>query len=231
MAKQQATATSCSLVGSRIVKDREHREGLEPSSPHYGCGVLATGRPVQCFSVGPEGLAPTPAGLKVRYAAVTPQPRYSVGGMRFNRRASNMFFSPSVIQFASGSPENRTQHYAVISRVWATSPRLPLVVQVGKVGLEVHDPCSQNTLTLPLPYIPLKSERSDGNRRSRGPQPRRARYQVSATFCLTPISAPPRSRTSSDRFEICRAIRYTCRARGPANSGPSSCTKKSPMSL
>ena len=24
----------------------EHREGLEPSSPHYGCGVLAAGRPV-----------------------------------------------------------------------------------------------------------------------------------------------------------------------------------------
>ena len=64
------------LVGSRIVKDPlvvaafmrlplvvaasmrplepdesgyyepEHREGLEPSSPHYGCGVLAAGRPV-----------------------------------------------------------------------------------------------------------------------------------------------------------------------------------------
>ena len=26
---------------------REHRVGLEPTSPHYGCGVLAAGRPVQ----------------------------------------------------------------------------------------------------------------------------------------------------------------------------------------
>ncbi len=33
------------LVGCRIVKDREHREGLEPSSPHYGCGVLAARSP------------------------------------------------------------------------------------------------------------------------------------------------------------------------------------------
>ena len=28
----------------------EHREGLEPSSPHYGCGVLATRPPVQLLS-------------------------------------------------------------------------------------------------------------------------------------------------------------------------------------
>ena len=25
---------------------REHRVGLEPTSPHYGCGVLAAKRPV-----------------------------------------------------------------------------------------------------------------------------------------------------------------------------------------
>jgi hypothetical protein len=32
----------------RIVKEllREHRVGLEPTSPHYGCGVLAAERPV-----------------------------------------------------------------------------------------------------------------------------------------------------------------------------------------
>ena len=24
----------------------EHRVGLEPTSPHYGCGILAAGRPV-----------------------------------------------------------------------------------------------------------------------------------------------------------------------------------------
>ena len=33
---------------------------------------------------------------------------------------------PFVSQVVSGSPENRTQRNAVISRVWATSPRLPL---------------------------------------------------------------------------------------------------------
>ena len=33
-----------------IVKDQEHRAGLEPASPHYGCGILAAGRPVRCLS-------------------------------------------------------------------------------------------------------------------------------------------------------------------------------------
>ena len=33
-----------------IVKDQEHRAGLEPASPHYGCGILAAGRPVQCLN-------------------------------------------------------------------------------------------------------------------------------------------------------------------------------------
>ena len=53
----------------------EHREGLEPSSPHdhppggARCGVFAARRPVPVVAVGPEGIEPTPAGLKVRCAA------------------------------------------------------------------------------------------------------------------------------------------------------------------
>jgi hypothetical protein len=31
---------------NRIVKEREHRVRLELTSPHYGCGILAAGRPV-----------------------------------------------------------------------------------------------------------------------------------------------------------------------------------------
>ena len=34
------------LCHNQIVKQREHRAGLEPASPHYGCGVLAARRPV-----------------------------------------------------------------------------------------------------------------------------------------------------------------------------------------
>ena len=29
-----------------LSKIKEHRAGLEPASPHYGCGILAAGRPV-----------------------------------------------------------------------------------------------------------------------------------------------------------------------------------------
>ncbi len=54
-----------------IVKDREHRAGLEPTLPHYGCGVLAAGRPVLFVTVGPEGLEPSPGGLRVRCAAAS----------------------------------------------------------------------------------------------------------------------------------------------------------------
>src|SRR5205823_10312526 len=48
---------------------QEHRVGLEPTSPHYGCGILAAGRPVPVIQVGPEGLEPSPASLRARYAA------------------------------------------------------------------------------------------------------------------------------------------------------------------
>ena len=41
----------------------------------------------------------------------------------------------------SGSPGNRTQHDSVISRVWATSPRLPF--QVGYLGVEPRSSWSQ----------------------------------------------------------------------------------------
>jgi hypothetical protein len=43
--------------------------GLEPTSPHYGCGVLATRRPVLITGVGPEGLEPSPAWLRARGSA------------------------------------------------------------------------------------------------------------------------------------------------------------------
>jgi hypothetical protein len=42
----------------------------------------------------------------------------------------------------SGSPESRTRHNAVISRVWTTGPRLPLLV--GHLGVEPRPSCSQS---------------------------------------------------------------------------------------
>ena len=54
---------------------------------------------------------------------VTPRPREAIGRMRFNRRSRNI--TRLLFVWLSGSPENRTQHNAVISRVWTTSPRLP----------------------------------------------------------------------------------------------------------
>ena len=49
----------------RIVKDREHRVGVEPTSPRYEGGIFATRRPV-LVSVGPVGIEPTSSGLRDR---------------------------------------------------------------------------------------------------------------------------------------------------------------------
>jgi hypothetical protein len=51
MARRQAAATSWALwLEADLAKNSEHREGVEPSSPLYGSGVLATRPPVQLFS-------------------------------------------------------------------------------------------------------------------------------------------------------------------------------------
>jgi hypothetical protein len=48
---------------TRVVKeDREHRVGLEPTSPHYGCGVLAAGLPVPTSRWDPRDLNPHQPG-------------------------------------------------------------------------------------------------------------------------------------------------------------------------
>jgi hypothetical protein len=54
-------------------RDRGHRVGLEPTSPHYGCGVFAARRPVQSNEtsarMGPEGLEPSPTRLRAGRSA------------------------------------------------------------------------------------------------------------------------------------------------------------------
>ena len=76
---------------------------------------------------------------------------------------------------SSGSPESRTQRYAVISRVRATGPRLPcanvVVDSVGTAGLEPALSCSQGTRAAAALHPVNQSERADLNRRSPGPPP------------------------------------------------------------
>ena len=58
-------------------------------------------------------------------------------------------WSMLLLLVSSGSPESRTQRYAVISRVRATGPRLPfanvVIAPVGTAGLEPALSCSQST--------------------------------------------------------------------------------------
>ena len=80
------------VVVCRIVKEQEHREGVEPSSPHYESGIFATGLSVQSIaSVGPEGLEPSLGGLRVRCAAANTLIPYSpfLTRREWARRESN----------------------------------------------------------------------------------------------------------------------------------------------
>ena len=57
-------------VTCQVVKDQEHRVGVEPTSPRYEGGIFAARRAVlkngQCLSVGPVGIEPTSPGLRDR---------------------------------------------------------------------------------------------------------------------------------------------------------------------
>jgi hypothetical protein len=217
---------------AELSKIAEHREGLEPSSPQYGCGVLATGRPVR-HSVGLAGIEPTSSGLRDRCitlsatipfqsarwelnprpasykdAALTAELRASAsraGGIRTHAmriksppccllhhdpvKRSGVCVSSGVADTSfhllfglvvSGSPENRTRHNAVISRVWTTSPRLPCLSRArAESNRPRRRPQTANSAPAPeagvLPSAPLpvccQSERPDLNRRSPGPRP------------------------------------------------------------
>ena len=76
-------------------------EGVEPSSGSYKEPALTVelqaGRLYEPhIPVGPEGIEPSPARLKVCCAAVTPRPRNSIRGVRFNRRADIYLCSPFI---------------------------------------------------------------------------------------------------------------------------------------
>ena len=49
----------------------EHRVGLEPTSPHYECGVLAAGPPVPFIQWDQRDLKPSPTWLRARHAAAS----------------------------------------------------------------------------------------------------------------------------------------------------------------
>jgi hypothetical protein len=50
------------LPTTNCQRNREHRVGLEPTSPHYGCGVFAARRPVLKSQWGQRGSNPHPPG-------------------------------------------------------------------------------------------------------------------------------------------------------------------------
>ena len=111
---------------------------LNPRPSSYKDAARTT--ELHAVKVRPEGFEPTPRGLKVRCATVTPQPLawlWLCVSLGFVTALQSLSFLATQ-SVPSGSPEDRTQRDPVISRIWATSPRLPFVFtdQVGCVGIE-----------------------------------------------------------------------------------------------
>src|SRR6185295_6445560 len=75
------------LIGLSKNDRREHRVGLEPTFPHYGCGVLAAERPVRVM--GSDGLEPSPARVRTGCAAANTLIPNSFAFRRSARRESN----------------------------------------------------------------------------------------------------------------------------------------------
>ena len=114
--------------------------------------------------------------------------------MRFKRRCCNIVCS--FVCDPSGSPEDRTQHYAVISRVWATSPRLPF--KVGHPGVE-----------------PPAADAASSQRCSCS-QSRRAPICTSARMSVRTAGFEPRAPTGTDAG-------WSLLVPGPASGHPARC--------
>ena len=54
---------------AELSRTKEHRVGVEPTSPRYEGGIFAARRPVLVIQVGPVGLEPTSSGLRDRRIA------------------------------------------------------------------------------------------------------------------------------------------------------------------
>ena len=128
---------------------------LNPRPSSYKDAARTT--ELHAVKVRPEGFEPTPRGLKVRCATVTPQPLawlWLCVSIEFVTALQSLSFLATQ-SVPSGSPEDRTQRDPVISRIWATSPRLPFASlhQVGCVGIE---PLSivPNDVCQPLHFTP-----------------------------------------------------------------------------
>ena len=111
-------------------------------------------------------------------------------------------FAPFPSIMPSGSPENRTQRHVVISRVRATSPRLPranvVVDPVGMAGLEPASPCSQSTWVCRYPT---------------------SRYSVRTGGFEPPISWSPTRRDTRLRYVLSSSGPYGSRTRLPGLKG------------
>ena len=149
----------------RIVNEQEHREGVEPPSPHYESGIFATGLSVQSIaSVGPEGLEPSLGGLRVRCAAANTLIPFSplLTRREWARRESNPQSDPYKrpaltveLRAASGAERTRTFTFRIKSPVcsrYTTTPEC----RPGVCVSIVFGPCSCSL----FPVVALRVELS-----------------------------------------------------------------------
>ncbi len=177
------------VVVCRIVNEQEHRERLELSSPHYGCGILAAGRPVPTMlrmvpvSVGPEGLEPSLGGLRVRCAAANTLIPFASSGSRPRWTRKRVPRCPE-----SNSAQRGYQPCLGDRPSTTIYPRRHRASRDGETRTRAlvfpkHAGCRCPTSR--------QSERADLNRRSPGPRPgaiTRLRYVLIVSPTKSPMS-------------------------------------------
>jgi hypothetical protein len=102
---------ACFVVVSIVKEQTEHRAGVEPTSPHYGCGVLAARRPVRVVS-GTRGTRTLTRPVKSRGCCLNTSVPYlnSLHSYNLARKESNL--RPASYKDAALTAELRASSWA-----------------------------------------------------------------------------------------------------------------------
>ena len=135
-------AAASTLVPSRSHQSARKESNLRPD-PYKRPALTVE---LRAASVGPEGLEPSPGGLKVRYAAITPRPRSRSGVCVSSGPPASPWSSPFASVVALRVELSATRLSAGFGQPALGYRDANVVVDpVGMVGLEPTISCSQGT--------------------------------------------------------------------------------------
>src|SRR5262245_34620170 len=124
----------CSVVKDHAIKYSWQDSNLQHHRLRGGYSAIE----LQEHAVGPEGVEPSPCGLKDRYAAITPRPLEWAGVTFPSKCSGHVGLSPSgLFSIPSRGGGSRTHHleFPKLAEHPAPSPR-PYLSSVARRGIE-----------------------------------------------------------------------------------------------